>query len=262
MKRIKPAADPQYGRRLNWHEDRDFRAFLTAHDWGEPECRHLLDPRHWTAFEALLSCQGDYQGDVSPLRHGRILTEAGTEQAALPLVLLPAHESGRSVRIATQGHWRRRLSFREGSGGLVRSFGSEGEWSVSLRASSFGFCVYLKTLATPPMDGKSSSPRIPARALDGMHRDRPLIDQGRHADFLLVDVGDGVNTYVAEVLFVPVIAAARALAVRCAWFSLHPFPHRHPPPARYRWMRIYGWRDVVSGERTWPQPTVAHNGGG
>jgi hypothetical protein len=88
MKRIRPTDEPSYGRRLSSEMDADFRAFLNSSTWDEPERRRMLDPWHFSAWEPTLACQGDYQGAVAPLRFGRGLTQAETEQAALPLVFL------------------------------------------------------------------------------------------------------------------------------------------------------------------------------
>jgi hypothetical protein len=238
MKRIKPDDDPQHGRRLNWHEDLDFRSFLNSSDWVEPDHEFALDPRHQAGGEPTLACQGDYASDVSPLRFGRVLTEIETEQAALPLIVAPepppppARPFAKPVRISTQGGWERRGGFAQCRGRLFRSHGSKYEWRVSLRPSPWGYVVYLRTVERVFHDGRTGPPLTPLGALNDSSWDRRQTDP----DYALVDAGE--SAYIPELLFVPTLAAAKQLAVKCAWQYVRPLPQQHPPPLSFRWMRI------------------------
>jgi hypothetical protein len=246
MKRIKPDDDPPaYGRRLSWNGDIDFREFLTGSGWDEPDRADALDPRRWSAREPTLAAQGNYQGAVSRLRFGRVLTRSETEQAALPLVLeAVAGSSVRPIRVATRSGWRRRQSFSQGMGTWIRSHGSE--WRVRLREFALGYCIYLRT---------HPGTLAPIGALDGLHRDHSSNERGEQQDYVLVDAGnEEASAYVCEVLFVPSLTAAQRLAMKCGWRDLRPVPQRHPPPASFRWLKIHPWREIALGERTWPEP--------
>jgi hypothetical protein len=108
-----------------------------------------------------------------------VLTKAETEEAALPLVLVPGpHSDAGPAPIATKGHWRRRQSFREGCGQWIRSHGSEREWRVSPRESPFGFCIYLRTLLRSLANGKAAPPLVALRALNGFIATDATIHQG------------------------------------------------------------------------------------
>jgi hypothetical protein len=241
----KPIDPPQYGRRMNFYDDMDFRQILIGSDWVEADREFMLDPRHEAAREPTLACQGDYQGAVSPLRFGRVLSEAETAQAALPLIIM-AGPHAKPVRIATQSHWRRREGFSQGCGQWIRSCGSEFEWQVSLRPAAFGYAVYLRTFSRPCATGAVAEPLVPLGARGGLHRDRQPQEHEPH-DYVLVAAGDDGSAYMAELLLVPSLSAARRLAMKAAWRDLRPFPQAHAPPASMRWLRIHPWREIVFG---------------
>jgi hypothetical protein len=252
LRLTKPADPPQYGRRMHVGNDPDFHEFMFGWDWCEPEREFGLDPWQFAADEPMLAAQGDYQADVSPLTFGRVLSEAEDGEAAAPLVLMPgpnaldpARTFPRPTRLAIRGHWRRREGFNEAWGRLFRSHGSEYEWHVSLRPAPFGYAIYLRTYAGRYANGRAAPPLNPLGTLSGLHRERQPERALQH-DYVLVDAGEGcAHQYVCQVVFVPTLKAAKALAVKAAWRDLRPFPQAHAPTAAFRWLRVLPWREIV-----------------
>jgi hypothetical protein len=243
MDRIDVSGGPQYGQRLNVHEDPDLRAFMDAGDW--PARASLLTSRQKDA-EPTLSRQGDYASGVAPLRFAKVSSEAETIEAGNPLILVPEPPpSGRSytrpVRIDTQKRWRRRGGYEQARGQWFRR---HGEWQVSLRESPWGWLSYLRCYVLRGHDGAAIEPFAPIGALNEPKRNRQHDD----ADYVLVDVGaDGEGAYVPELLFVPEIKAAKTLATKMAWRDLHPLIRQaHAPPSSFRWLRVYPWSELVA----------------